>query len=266
MLSPISNIFRSQVQLYEFTAGSKKLYYTSGNKEFLFQNKIYKPATIKSTSIVTTQDKAKANITITTDKDIELGDWFKIITPGDVKVFVWRTSRTNPNQYERVFNGAVLGAEFKQNEIEFLCEPLAGLTSRRICKYTYQTVCNHHVYKGRCGLDVEDHSFFTDIINIENGVKITIAANPYLDEVLGGYLQTTGNNAGLITKVENNIITILAPIEGLSVGDRVRIAKGCDRSSETCKNKFNNFDNFYGFEVVPTRNIFETGIRDTENK
>lgn len=270
MLTAISNIFKSQVQLYELTKGTEKLYITSGDKDFTFQNRIYKPMTIKASSIKSTQDKAKANTTLTTDKDCPLGEWFLTATPGNVRIFIYRTSRANPENYERIFNGTIMSAEFKASEIEFTCEPLIALTSRPICRYTYQTQCNHHVYKNRCKLNIEDHSYFTTITNIESdGITITIAnrdINEYpVGELVDGFIQTTNNVAGQILEDNNTIIKILAPIENLKVGDTIRVAKGCDRSSATCKARFNNFDNFFGFEAVPTRNIFEDGINDTAN-
>lgn len=266
----ISNIFKSQVQLYEFTKGTEKFYFTSGDRDFLFQNRIYKPATIKSSSIKSSQDKTKANITITTDKDCPLGSWFKTTTPGNVKVFIWRTAKDQTNQFERVFNGSVLGADFQKNEIAFMCEPLAALTSKPICRYTYQTECGHHVYDKRCRLNIDDHSVFAKVSNIaSDGVTITLSSRGTIEagHLHLGFIQTTDNHSSMITEDDGSLtIKILTPIEGLKVGDDIRVAKGCDNSSDTCKNRFNNFENFFGFEVVPTRNIFESGLKDTVNR
>lgn len=269
MLKKLSNIFKSQVQLYEFTKGTEKFYFTSGDRDFLFQNRTYKPVPIKCSSIKSTQDKSKASITVNVAKDNQVGDWFKLTTPGNVKLFVWRTSKDDVSQYERVFNGTVLGAEFQQSELVFTCEPLAALTSRTICRYTYQTVCNHNVYKGKCRLDVDDHSYFTKVIKIgTDGITLTIESrNGYAKGILTtGYIQSTGRHAAMIMQDDGSTtLKMLSPIENLKAGDTIRVVKGCDRSSKTCKEKFNNFDNFFGFEHVPTRNMFQTGVKSNKN-
>ncbi|WP_298862462.1 DUF2163 domain-containing protein [uncultured Sulfitobacter sp.] len=55
-------------------------------------------------------------------------------------------------------------------------------------------------------------------------------------------------------RVENNarVIELWEPIRGaVGVGTQVRLVAGCDKRVETCRLKFNNFDNFQGFPDLP---------------
>jgi uncharacterized phage protein (TIGR02218 family) len=42
-----------------------------------------------------------------------------------------------------------------------------------------------------------------------------------------------------------------APGRAVAVGDRFRVAAGCDKRAETCREKFDNFLNFRGFPHLP---------------
>jgi uncharacterized phage protein (TIGR02218 family) len=42
-----------------------------------------------------------------------------------------------------------------------------------------------------------------------------------------------------------------APGFPIAAGDRFRVVAGCDRTAETCREKFSNFMNFRGFPDIP---------------
>lgn len=49
------------------------------------------------------------------------------------------------------------------------------------------------------------------------------------------------------------VIELWEPIRGaIGAGTRVRLVAGCDKRMETCRLKFNNFDNFQGFPDLPS--------------
>lgn len=49
------------------------------------------------------------------------------------------------------------------------------------------------------------------------------------------------------------LISLWEPIRGkLDAGVRIRLVAGCDKRSETCRQKFNNYLNFQGFPDVPS--------------
>ena len=53
----------------------------------------------------------------------------------------------------------------------------------------------------------------------------------------------------------------------VQVGDGVTAIAGCDKTSETCKDKFSNLINFRGFPTIPGMDqLFETaGTISSEN-
>lgn len=49
-------------------------------------------------------------------------------------------------------------------------------------------------------------------------------------------------------------------INDLTTGATLRFYAGCNHSVVTCKDKFNNVNNYGGCPFVPTRNPFSTGV------
>ena len=48
------------------------------------------------------------------------------------------------------------------------------------------------------------------------------------------------------------MIELWEPVRGMVVANaQVRLVAGCDKRSETCRLKFNNFDNYQGFPDLP---------------
>jgi uncharacterized phage protein (TIGR02218 family) len=70
---------------------------------------------------------------------------------------------------------------------------------------------------------------------------------------------TSGANAGLAVEVKANsaagsvarISLFLPAPEPIEVGDTFSITAGCDKSFDTCRNRFDNVLNFGGFPHIP---------------
>lgn len=71
----------------------------------------------------------------------------------------------------------------------------------------------------------------------------------------GSVTFTSGLNNGLSAEVKsfsNGTFVLWAPVlHPISVGDTYTARPGCDKAPDTCKTKFDNFDNYGGFPDVP---------------
>jgi len=74
---------------------------------------------------------------------------------------------------------------------------------------------------------------------------------------LGQLVWTTGLNAGQQSQVKQYTpgqFVLWEPVHyNIQAGDEYQVTPGCDKSLETCKNKFDNFVNYGGFPDVPGR-------------
>jgi len=50
------------------------------------------------------------------------------------------------------------------------------------------------------------------------------------------------------------------PFDDEVVGKQVIVYAGCDKTPQTCKNKFNNLQNFRGFPYIPVKNPVIWGV------
>ena len=69
-----------------------------------------------------------------------------------------------------------------------------------------------------------------------------------------------GTERRLILTHIGNALLLNYPFRRISIGDEITMFAGCLHNSVDCLNKFNNGDNFLGFEYIPYINPFEVGI------
>jgi hypothetical protein len=74
----------------------------------------------------------------------------------------------------------------------------------------------------------------------------------------GGLIIRNDTDYRMITSFTpgTGVVGLLRPFEQIEDGSILRVAKGCNRTPDRCK-QLNNFDHFFGFTTVPTRNPFE---------
>lgn len=259
----ISDIFTRQVELYEFTHKNQKYYFTSSDKEVLFDSQVYIPQYIKRTSISSTVTETKKVVKLSVLKDFVVADFFKKLNPREISVKITRASRDDLSQSRQLFIGVVNTCSFRGNQAEIECKPFTQTGAGQICRYAYSTKCNHHVYNKGCKLDIDDFSVVANITVVAaDGITFgvtTTGGNP-VDYYTNGVMIAPNGDARQIISNTANQVKVLTPYSELNVGDVVKIAAGCNRTSGDCKNKFNNFNNFLGFEYVPSRNPFSDGV------
>lgn len=127
----------------------------------------------------------------------------------------------------------------------------------------YQPGCLWTLYDNGCTLNKNSFSLNGTVQAMTNSTYITVlggispANGP--DSIpmyaQGRILFTSGANAGLQTLVNSNdgqFIVLAYPLHILcSPGDTFTVYQGCSKSFNTCNVKFNNDQNFRGFDKVP---------------
>ena len=100
---------------------------------------------------------------------------------------------------------------------------------------------------------------FTQPFNLDNYKTADWFRNGMLESGLGNQyeirsiLNSTWNGAQLV-------LTLNAPIVFAQIGNNIQIVTGCDHTADTCKTKFNNFENAALFVDVPEANLALEGI------
>lgn len=267
-----STYWSAPVELYEFETARGTWYVTSGDVTVTYNGNTYIPVSIKRSSIKQTQELESGGIDITIDSMNDIIYGFTItnaIKP--VKLIIRRFQRrNNVDDVHIIYKGAIVAVPFENDQATINALMCNAAFIRKCPKITYQKFCNHVIYSSRCGVNKHDPAYkLTDaVITGISGFNLTspsFATKPngffakgfieYGEADIGMQMVTIQSHVG-------DTIELLQPLRSIYPGRRITAYAGCDRTSATCKNKFNNAINFMGWEFIPIRNPFKSGMQD----
>ena len=122
----------------------------------------------------------------------------------------------------------------------------------------YYPQCPYSIYSKECGVDIKTYRKKAKVTAVTgtNTVQIDI---PFEDGyyTAGGMEWISGPLAGQATQImdskNSTIIYMSATNTSPRIGDVAYIYPGCDKTPETCKNKFNNFSRNRATPYVPLK-------------
>lgn len=193
------------------------------------------------------------------------------LTEGDIlaglydgaEVSVWLVNWADVSARVRQFRGSV--GEIERGQGAFRAE-LRGLSEvlNQPQGLVYQKPCSAILGDGRCTFDLSSAGFFDErpAETVTERIRFDYAGfSGFADRWFeaGRLVVLTGAAAGLIGVVKNDRLTLAGRTVELwqslgadvAAGDLMRLEAGCDKRTETCKFKFNNFLNFRGFPDIP---------------
>lgn len=252
------------VELYEFTIGLTKYYYTSAEDTISYSGQDYVARAIDRTSpTVSSSENGRQQMEVTLPGDDVIAQRYIGIVPAEtVHLRIIRFHRGDAPNGAVIWSGRVVSAKFEQQGV--LCRLFSVSSESAISRPTpgrkFQSLCNHALYDGRCQV-VKDDFKHTDEVLTVSGRDLTINGLGTLgtDWALGGSVVFDGVPR-LIVAQSGNVITVQVEFESSPLGQVVDVYAGCDHSAATCASKFDNIVNFGGFPYVPTKNPFETGL------
>jgi uncharacterized phage protein (TIGR02218 family) len=140
-----------------------------------------------------------------------------------------------------------------------------GLSSRLQNRIglVYTPLCNaRQLGDSRCGFSLTGSSFVTSVLAVTNNRTFThntsVQAAGYFNHGIIEWLGGSANN-GYKMEVKSYTVsggigtfTLQLPMpKNILVADSFRAIRGCDRRFDTCKNTFNNVNNFRGYPHLP---------------
>jgi len=136
-------------------------------------------------------------------------------------------------------------------------QPFPKLLIDRTCQLAFGSA--------RCGVNEDDFGFDTTITAIGRS-QLTLAATAlvppeYYDA--GQIVFTATRERAFIAKrlLTGPTFFIFGQVpSGVAIGDAVKLIAGDDKSRDTCRDKFNNVANFFGFNELPSTDPMVTGI------
>lgn len=260
-----------KANLYNFRYKGKNYLYTDHEESITSNNLVYQPAEyIVRDSIKASNDKARAELNIDFPINNELCLQFINTDASDVVSLVLKECHVeSPEDAVNIFYGDMVGNNTNSNITTLTFTPQSVLIETKATRYTYQSQCNHFLYKSGCEVNKENFTFQVQVMAIDDtGTIITLSqirptgyvppANTS-EYLLAGMLESNEGEYKTIKQVivATNTVVISAPCLNLRVGQLIYVSAGCSRNSNDCKFKFNNFPNYFGFEFVPNRNPYD---------
>lgn len=158
-----------------------------------------------------------------------------------------------------IWSGRLVGVSFEAPWMVLGGEKIATALTQTGCRIRYMRQCPHTLYMPRCWVDKEQHKVLGWVSSMSaDKATITISGmpSPPAGHYLGGILMADGLSR-FIVKQNGSTFRLSRPLLSLTIGKVVTLYPGCDRLAATCKNKFNNLDNYGGFDFIPPKGPFE---------
>jgi len=259
------------VSLYEFMWGNTFWRYTNADTaQTITQDEeevTYSPIAISDSGV--TQGGSRNNdMTVTAPSDLPLVDLFRSTPPAGA---IWLTVRRHHadggnDEWFVHWIGTVSNVrKGGQASVNIVGLSLLASFSRSGLRLAWTRGCPHMLYDSECRADPEDFALVAEITAIGADGTITIDdaggnVAPYFD---GGYFKWEANSDGTMDQrgIESSVtdtqFLIFGSTDRLEVGMSITLYPGCDLSAGTCKDKFDNLENFGGFEQMTGENPFD---------
>lgn len=158
-----------------------------------------------------------------------------------------------------IWSGRLVGVSFEAPWMVMGCEKIATALTQTGCRIRYMRQCPHALYMPRCWADKEQFKAVGQVTALSTNkatVTVTLPGTPSAGYYVGGILLFNGLSRFIIEQNGSNL-KLSRPLLDLDVGESVTLHPGCDRLAATCKDKFNNLDNYGGFDYIPPKGPFE---------
>ena len=259
------------MELYTFTTTKspyqnpekyKTNYYFTNNKEdYNSLEHTYKSIFIEKTeiSLEIAKDGIKINTVLKEQPFFSINNF---ILNKSLEVEVAKVVKDNNGNDKiiKIFNGYVINYEidvYKQM-ITLHRNNMTNLFNRKCPTRTFSTRCSFKLYGKECKAD--RYNFYqslnvNDITLSSDKKTLTINnINLNVNDYTSGILDLNDDEQQIfIQSNTSNTITLLFPILAPTI-HQVKIFKGCNKTLDNCKNKFNNIRNYGGFPFIPRKN------------
>lgn len=258
----------SPIELYTFAYAAATFRFTSADRDITVDSETYtQHAGLTRSAIDDTGEIAKANITITAPENFIVAKLFEVYPPSDVVTLtLQRVQASDLTDPKTIWLGRVLNAKWSVGFSTLLCESIFTRLRTPGLRRIYSRNCPHVLYGAACRAQETLFEELVDLIGIsDDGFQVqsgAFALHPdgfYANgkltyEVTPGVFERRG-----IREHVGQTITLTHPIAELSADSIVTVVPGCDRTRDTCDNRFDNVPNYGGFPFIPERNPFGAG-------
>lgn len=244
-----------KIEFYKFSTSSQNWYYTSSKQPITYLSNVYMPIAISRNAIAGMENVATSNIEITGDLNNE---FFKMCENSDLEEQINVIVYSKDNVSTKViFNGILSKSSPTDSNHVLTFNSIFSQQGRNGTGVQIQASCPYVVYEYGCFKNKDDMKLTGIITSINDNVLIMdIAASKPDGWFSGGFIENSDGLPRFILNHIGNELTLTKSLNGLNTTDSFNIFAGCDRSTSTCNNKFDNIDNYGGRPQIPRINPY----------
>ncbi len=248
--------------------------YVNSTSNAFYNSIIYTPAVIDMDDISQALSEDSPTMSIRIEADAAVAQQFVPYQPlFPIRVRVYRHHFDDlDNEFKVEMIGEVINASFDEEEgmCVMQCRMVASNLDRRVPWPVYQKPCNYALYGPGCRVNKDLYRTDTNVVGILSNTisspDFGAAASTHSDPrwFVNGWAEVfaTGESRFIIGQTGDTLI-LQTPFITLEPNGIVRAFAGCDRSRQTCLNKFNNLDRHFGFPWPSQKNPFTDNVYGT---
>ena len=258
-----SSTTRKPAEIYDFLNDQTTYRVTSADETITYDGNTYEPAYIFRERTGHNSQMTVSRLQINVDKlQDEVKSYLTAAPLDETWVRVMRIFRDQPTGEEAqvYFVGTIATLQVKGRAATLNCEGLERFMSQGVPRLRYQRLCPLSLYGVQCGVDktsfdqsVTLSAIGSDLVTL-TGTNFGLQSSGYYDL---GWIEWSGYRR-MITSHSGTSVVLRHYIPGLTDTDTVTAYAGCDKTMETCRDKFSNLggslDTFFGFPYLPYDN------------
>lgn len=237
-------------------------YYTSADSAEIYDGNEYTPVTMGRTNTEEKAELEKSNIEIIFSVGNEFAKkWVGVDYESFLKVEIFEKEDAVELN---VWRGRLVSTSIKKSKIHLVFESVFTSIARYGLRRLYQRLCPYTLYGRGCNVRRSSKALIGTITNIVD-LTYTIT-NGQVDHFFSHGLVRFGKELAFVRSQIGNQLTVTkvnpeieAEFAASGFVD-VKIYPGCDKSKQTCEDKFSNIINFGGYHYMPVKNPFETRL------
>ena len=250
------------VELYRIRMGGREYLLTSYGKDFVGNDlKTYRSTQIIRTEVshdaIDIDNKLKITIPV---RSWIAKEWLEFDSDFENTIEIVRTHKGDPEDY-LMWKGYVAQVTMDKTKLSLVSLPTRYNYEKVGNRAKYSRLCRRMLYGHGCGVNKDLHKIGVQITaNMSSSVYVNQSVG---SEYVAGMLTIPSLGLSkLIIDVRGNELVLINPIMQELTGTHAVIYKGCDKTTTTCANRFNNLINHGGFPFIPVRNIFTGNLED----
>lgn len=256
----------SPVECYVLETADQTYYYTSASSDHVkIGGQAYAQMPIKRSSIKDNSDPFKSSIQLSFPINTRIGGM--LLRDGLVGVMNVIIKRFHANdsdgQVRTLWRGRAVGYSVSGVMVELNCESSFSSLSREGLRARFTRECRFELYGEKCRAPKSAFSRTVVPSRVEDGGFTLII--PGFGGINGQYDQGTltrpdGIQLFVVSQQGERFQLSRRVNADTVVGKQLVASYGCDKTLNTCINKFNNSSNFGGFPYIPEKSPYDGGI------